>query len=391
MFTPRRARLVTTSVSVALAVTAAVVIGGLPSLPAASSATAGDDASVALPLQTRRAIDDAIDKTINEGKAPGVVFGLWIPGQGSYVTAHGIADTATDAPMRTDMVMPIGSITKTFTATIAQQLVDEGRLTLDDTLDRWYPQIPEASAITIRMLLNMSSGIADYANANIATFCANPTKRWDPDELIAMGVEAPRAFDPPGSAYDYSTTNTVLLGRIIEKVTRRSYEQNLQARLLDPLGLHHSGLESRVAAPDAHGYSSCADGPAPQDTATWSRSWGWAGGGMSSTLADLHTWASAIGHGATLSNDAFVSRLTQVAPSDSPVHYGLGVNIASLPQGSILFHTGQVLGYESLVAYFPSSGAILAFLVNSDGIGTGAADPTNILFDAVTPLLLAPS
>src|SRR5204863_330645 len=83
------------------------------------------------------------------------------------------------------------------------------------------------------------------------------------------------------------------------------------------------------------------DGPAPQDTSTWSRSWGWAGGGRSSTLADLHTCGSAIGHGATLSNDAFVSRLTQVAPSDGAVHYGLGVNITSLPNGSIAFHTGQ--------------------------------------------------
>jgi len=112
---------------------------------------------------------------------------------------------------------------------------------------------------------------------------------------------------------------------------------------------------------------------------------------MYSTVDDLRTWASAIGHGATLSNDAFVSRLTQVAPADSPVHYGLGVNIASLPNGSIVFHTGQVLGYEAVFAYFPTSGAILAFLVNSDGVGTGAPDPTNLLFDAVTPLVLGPS
>ena len=73
------------------------------------------------------------------------------------------------------------------------------------------------------------------------------------------------------------------------------------------------------------------------------------------------------------------------------IHYGLGVNIASLPNGSIVFHTGQILGYEALFAYYPDSGSILAFLVNSDGLGTGAADPTNILFDAINPLILGTS
>ena len=96
---------------------------------------------------------------------------------------------------------------------------------------------------------------------------------------------------------------------------------------------------------------------------------------MYGSLADLRTFGAAIGHGATLSNDAFVARLTQVAPSADAVRYGLGVNIASLPNGSIVFHTGQVLGYEALFAYYPDSGAIVAFSVNSDGLGTGAPDP----------------
>jgi D-alanyl-D-alanine carboxypeptidase len=346
------------------------------------------DAEVELPLETRRAIDAAIDQTILAGKAPGVVLGLWVPGQGSYVTAGGVSDTATNEPMRADMVMPIGSITKSYTATVVLQLVDEGQLTLDDTLDRWYPEIPEASAISVRMLLNMSSGVADYANTNISLFCSDPTRNWQPEELIALGVSTPRAFDPPGSAYNYSTTNTVLLGRIIEKVTDRSYEDNLRVRLFEPLGLHDTTLEATLPAPYAHGYSSCAEGPAPQDTSTWSRSWGWAGGGLYSTLADLHTFASAIGRGTTLSHDTFVARLTQLAPTDAAVHYGLGVNIASFPDGSIVFHTGQVFGYEALFAYFPGSGATLAFMVNGDGIATGGPDPTNILIEAVLPLIL---
>src|SRR4051794_31109016 len=91
-----------------------------------------------------------------------------------------------------------------------------------------------------------------------------PTRQWSPEELIAMGVSAPRAFDPPGSAYSYSTTNTVLLGRIIQNVTGQSYEHNLQTRMLEPLGLHHSGLANSLPAPYAHGFSSCAGGASPK-------------------------------------------------------------------------------------------------------------------------------
>src|SRR4051812_35391955 len=240
MYRPSTAHAAKRPLLLAAAVVAAFTMSVVTPVAAAKSASSAD--ARRLPPETRQSIDAAIDKTIAEGKAPGVIFGLWIPGQGSYVTARGLADPATNTPMRTDMVMPIGSITKTFTATMVLQLVDDKKLKLDDTLDRWYPEIPEASAITVRMLLNMSSGIADYANPNISTFCAMPTKQWSPEELIALGVGAPRAFDPPGSAYSYSTTNTVLLGRIIEKVTGQSYEHNLQTRMLEPLGLHHSGL-----------------------------------------------------------------------------------------------------------------------------------------------------
>ena len=89
--------------------------------------------------------------------------------------------------------------------------------------------------------------------------------------------------------------------------------------------------------------------------------------------------------------NTFVARLTQLSPADAAVRYGLGLNIGSFPVGSMVFHTGQVLGYEALFVYFPDSGAILAFMVNSDGIETDGPDPTNILIDAVLPLILGES
>ena len=121
----------------------------------ATPAVASGVGDRAVPTEVTAAIDDAINAALTKEKAPGVVLGLWMPGREPYVVARGVADTATDAPMRAGMVMPVGSVTKTFTATMVLQLADDEKLSLGDTLDRWYPDIPQASAITVRMLLNM--------------------------------------------------------------------------------------------------------------------------------------------------------------------------------------------------------------------------------------------
>ena len=112
---------------------------------------------------SRIALEKALDEGFAKSGLPGVIIGLWIPGTGSWIASRGVADLKTKAPMTADLQAPIGSITKSFAVTIALQLVGENKLRLEDTIDRWYPQIPEASAITIKMLLNHSSGFADIS------------------------------------------------------------------------------------------------------------------------------------------------------------------------------------------------------------------------------------
>jgi D-alanyl-D-alanine carboxypeptidase len=132
----------------------------LVALPAASAC---DDAATSstLDARTRRALDKALDEGFAASGMPGTTVGLWIPGHGSWVASRGVADLETRRPMTPDLQAPIGSITKTFTVLIALQLVGHGRLSLDDTIDRWYPWIVDSSLITVEMLMNHSSGIAD--------------------------------------------------------------------------------------------------------------------------------------------------------------------------------------------------------------------------------------
>ena len=141
---------------------------------------AGEASAATIDADARAALEKALDESFAGSGLPGAAVGLWIPGKGSWVATRGVADLKTGRPMTADLQAPIGSITKSFTATIALQLVGEGKLSLDDAIDRWYPEIPEAAAITIRMLLNHSSGLPDISQLQLDLHCADPTGNRQP-------------------------------------------------------------------------------------------------------------------------------------------------------------------------------------------------------------------
>lgn len=366
------------------------------SVASAESATSGS-ARKAPPLRraTRVRIRAAVDRGLAQTGTDGAAFGISVPGRRAYVMARGVANTATRRRMTARLAAPIGSITKTFTVTMLLQLADEGKLELDSTIDRWYPRIPQADRITLRMLANMTSGIGDYVNAAIPKVCARPQRRWRPDELIRIGAGLPRAFEKPGSESSYSTTNTIILGRVIERVTGRSYGRNLRARLLKPLGLGRMGLKTgpTIPEPSTHGYTKIC-GNRVEDTSRWNLSWGWAGGALYGTVRDLLTWGRALGTGATLSRRAFADRLTSLSPPTAPGlldWFGLGVQInAQGPERPVLYHTGEVLGNEAIFQYYPATGVAVALLVNGDGgiSPTTTSDPLGAVLTALRPILV---
>jgi D-alanyl-D-alanine carboxypeptidase len=335
-----------------------------------STTMAGDDADPStLPIDPNSRA--ALEKSLNEGFAksglPGVSVGLWIPGKGSWVASRGFADLKTRRPMTANLQAPIGSITKSFTATIALQLVGEDTLRLEDTIDRWYPQIPDASAITVKMLLNHSSGLPDVSQLQLDLHCADPNKPINTDELITMGAAMPRAPFPPGKGSLYSSLNTIVLGRILEKITGESFEVLIRERLLKPLALHRTKLDTdgKLDPPFSRGYTDfCPNLPRRTDTSEWPQ-FSFAAGALASTLSDLHTWGVALGEGFGLT-----AVLRRARIDDE-----LGVSVQrELPSGRVISfgHAGSEPGYSANVQYYPCTGAVWALMANGDG-GTGEA------------------
>lgn len=335
-------------------------------------------------------LEAALDTGFAASGMPGVIVGLWIPGEGEWVSARGVADLETGEPIDRGNQQKIGSITKTIVASVMLQVIGEPDFDvgLDDTLDRWYPEFPEASNITVRMLLNQSSGIGESGQPQVDRICADPYAIPTPDQLIAIGAATPRADFAPGEGFEYANTNYFLLGGILERVTGTDLASLIRDRITEPFGMKRSRFapDGQVAAPLTHGYSLfCPALGEPVDTVDWANGESWAGGAMVSTLDDLHAWGEALGAGAGVSPELQAARYADVAPNSG---YGLGVGVQrDAGTGCVISisHAGAEPGYGSNVAYFPSTGAVFALLGNGDG-GTGVASLE--VGTALAPVLL---
>ena len=370
----------------AVAATAAItalVLSGCLATPASVSESAepGESAS-ALDPALRAQLETALDEGFAASGIPGVIVGVWVPGEDEWVSARGVADVDTGEPMGRDNQQKIGSITKTIVGTVMLQVIGEPEfdVSLDDTLDRWYPEFPEASNITVQMLLNHSSGIGESGQPQVDRICSDPHAIPTPDELIAVGAATPRADFAPGEGFEYANTNYFLLGGILEQVTGDDLATLIRDRITEPFGMDRSRFapDGQVTAPLAHGYSLfCPELGEPVDTVDWSNGESWAGGAMVSTLDDLHAWGDALGEGAGVTPELQAARYADLAPvpGKTGAGYGLGAGVElDVDTGCItsVSHAGAEPGYGTDIAYYPQTGAVFALLGNGDG-GTGTA------------------
>ena len=209
----------------------------------ARHATAATPSAFSLAIQ--RQLQQALDQTVANPAVPGAIVGIWVPGRGTWVRAAGLADRTTKRPMQVQDYTRIGSITKTFIGTLILQLVGEGKLGLDDPIQRWAPRVPNAQHITVRELLNMSSGLYNYtedeqwARQAVSPRTGLALRQWMPQQLVQVAV-AHKPYFPPGKGYHYSNTNFILLGLIVEQVTGQPVRDVLWTRILRPLGLQHT-------------------------------------------------------------------------------------------------------------------------------------------------------
>jgi D-alanyl-D-alanine carboxypeptidase len=318
---------------------------------------------------------------------PGAIILADVPGQGSWTAALGTSDLATGAPMNLHSYMRIGSITKTFVATVILQYAERGKLHLDDPVSSYIAGVPDGENITIRELLNMTSGLFNYSDDQkfIQQVIANPQRVWTPQELIAFAFQHQPYF-PPGQGWYYSSTNYILLGLIIEKISGQPAENVIQQRIFKPLGLSQTSMPPRSSAaiPDPHprGYTLITLTDPFLDITDSNPSWAWTAGSAISTLHDLKIWARALATGTLLHPATQKERLDWIQISET-VGYGLG--IANF--GGLIGHNGSVPGFQSFMGYQPEKCATVIVLTNLN-IARDGTQPADVLTGIIQQTLL---
>ncbi|WP_229398684.1 serine hydrolase domain-containing protein [Micromonospora okii] len=275
-------------------------------------------------------------------------------------TVAGLADIATGRRMAARDQFEAGSNTKTFTATLVLQLVDRGQIELDAPVSRYLPGVvPNGRNITVRMLLNHTSGLSSYTadGGFMSGLKVDPQRVWTDRELLAVAFRHQPNF-PPGQEWSYSNTNYTLLGMILEKLTGKGMAELVQQRIAGPLGLRHTYYADPRATNTgpgyAHGYGVEFAGPKPVyiDTATWPiGGWGGAAGAVISTTDDLSRFFSAVLQGKLFSKAQLKQMTTTVAmPGDFGLKggYGLGLIRLDTACGTVWGHGGDTLGLHSI-------------------------------------------
>ncbi|WP_242676705.1 serine hydrolase domain-containing protein [Rhodococcus sp. ABRD24] len=331
---------------------------------------------------TTAKLDSVIAAAIQQTGIPGAIVGIWGP-NGTYTSATGVADTATGAPMKADFHSRIGSVTKTFTVTALLQLVDDGKIGLDDPISKYVNGVTDGDRITLRQLAGMRSGLPDYTTSEqFATdYLADPKGGFTPEQLFAYIKDEPLKFTP-GTEVDYSNTNTILLGLVVEKVTGDSLPNVIDAKILRPLGMDSTNFPTTNAFPEPHaqGYTNQTKDGTIAVATDWNPSWGWAAGAMISTLDDLRIWAPALAKGDLLHADTQQQRLQTVALTEGQEDAGYGLGLFNI-EGWI-GHNGSLPGYKSVAVYLPERDLTMVVLVNSDVEG----DNTDLAGALVTPI-----
>lgn len=311
------------------------------------------------------ALDSVLEASRASLRSPGAALYVAGPGIGAYSGAAGVADQASGAPLTPAHQVRIASLTKPFVAVVAMQLVQEGWLRLDHSVERWLPGlVPGGERISVGQLLRHTSGLPDYLSGGIVGRARrDPARVWTPQELVAEAVSRPRLFAPgaPGR-WAYSNTNYILLGLIVERVTGNALDAELRQRIIRPLGLRDTMLAPPTAEPGAiaRGYVR------GKDYTVLNMSVVWAAGGMNATVSDVGVFLRALLGGALLSPETLAAMQqwsgTGGAMGAPDLVYGLGLMRRTLPAAAGLSretrlaigHTGGLAGYRIVAWHLPA-------------------------------------
>jgi D-alanyl-D-alanine carboxypeptidase len=303
---------------------------------------------------------------------PGLHAAVVFPDDTRWTGGSGVAQLEDQLPAGDDTPFVVGSISKTFVAALIMQLAEEGVLSLDDPLARWLDEYPGASEITLRQLLDHSSGVFNYFEHFTYTrrVFGDPTRSWTPEEIITTFQADP--YFEPGTGYHYSNTGFVLLGMVIEEATGNPLGEEYQRRFFEPLGMIETFFQGDGPPPPsaAHGYligdagtRLISDGTGYRPT-TSAATVAWAAGAVVSTAGDLATWADAL-YGGSLLDPASLAQLTNFRSNPyARGTYGLGTRTRLIEGRQVVGHTGSLRGFAAAMWYFPAEDLTVVVLSN---------------------------
>jgi D-alanyl-D-alanine carboxypeptidase len=372
--------------------TAAVLVAGIaagPSvLPAAASAPAVSSAARSTTGQSPNATLEAAIAGLPSADATAALVRVGGK-EGTWHGSSGVHDLRTGRPADPAARFRAGSVTKVFTAAVALQLAEEGRLDLDRSARSYLPELIPASyaGVTVRQLLDHTHGIPapDFPGTTVEEAYANRFRVYDPRDMVRSATSKKPEF-APGERQHYLNIGYTVAGLLIERVTRDSYEHQVARRVLGPLGLRDTyfpGTNPRITGPHNHGYQTMRldDGTTGlRDVTVWGTTDGWAAGDIVSTTADLETFTRALFRGRIVRGPLLEEMFTLPEVTDfrtgKPAAYSVGLSMKVLGGREVWGKTGGRWGYNAAIASTRNGSRTLVYSVNSTDAKGQDMNPT---------------
>jgi D-alanyl-D-alanine carboxypeptidase len=317
-----------------------------------------------LPAQDVALIDGLFQAAVAQGIV-GITVSVCEPGRGQLMKSYGKADLATGEALTPQHNFRIGSITKTVVATAVLELVDMKRLSLDDKVSKFVTGVPNGELISVRQLLNMTSGLYEFSLDPLvagAYYSNQEMPGWTPRDVLTVLQRHDPTF-PPGQGGQYNNSGYVLLGMILEKVSGMPVRDLLHRFVLNRARMFNTDMPTSTSMkmPYAHGYDVTTF--PPKEVSLENPLFAWTAGNLVSTAADLTRWAPALGDGYLLSKDTQAQRTAYnyVVIDGVPYGYGLGI----MKVGDWVGHVGGLGAYKSLLLYRPASKTTIVILLNT--------------------------
>jgi D-alanyl-D-alanine carboxypeptidase len=344
------------------------------SVPATTASARVVGAAHGVSQQRKPTLAGVVKVLVRDG-APGALVVLRTPTRVRRA-ASGLSSRDPRVKLRATARFRIASVTKPFVATVVLELVGEGKLTLDDSVEHWLPGVvPNGGNITIRELLNHTSGIYNYTDDPVfnRVQVADPTQIWWPRQLVAVATGHPPLFEP-GKGWSYSNTNYVILGLVVEAVTGTPLEQQLRARLFEPLALASTSYVPAVETSGtlAHGFIGSAtlpdipSGTLRDVTTLLNGSWSWGAAAIVSNGDDVTTFFASLLGGHILPANLLAAMKTVNPNSPDGYRYGLGLTRVRTACGTAYGHDGDFIGYRNVVLAKANGKRVVDVMVNVD-------------------------